>query len=641
MAGIVEKTSQEQQETQQQGAEPSRGKLVQRLLGAGPNLPAFVSDLLSTQAMVVAGTEAVAFMIERGGEAARLQPIVHLRPDQASDEARQAAVNAFIQIISPCVEQNREGAFEVGTADDAGELQFCLATILRSEGQAVGITAVITRCLNMDRARQRLSSMELVAGYFELFSIRKSAEQSRLIATSHQGVLQLLGSVATIEGFEAGARNLTNELAARTGASRVALGWLKGRNIQVKALSHTEKFDKKQELIQQIRSVMEECLDQDQIVHFDPAGAGTDTVKREAEAYSRANGGCSVLSAPLRHAQEIVGIITLEFPVNHQPDPSCSSLVAIASDVLAPQLFDRYENDRYIFVKAGHVIKNLAKQAVGPQHTLAKIIIVSAILVTILLFVIKPPYRVAASFQFAPLEKRSLVAPAKGFIGQLEKIDGQDVRPGMTVHAGQKLASLDTTELELRFNEARSRANASLKEASQKRTQEGKTAEANIAMEQGKAAQAEADLYRWQIDRAAIISPIDGQIIRGDLRDRKGASVDVGDTLFEIAKVDNLEVEMTVQERDIQVLEVGQKGNIATTGRPGESFPFTVTRVVPMGEPKEGGNVFRVYGKLDSAGAADWLPGMSGEARINIGDRSLAWIWTHRLIDFLKLKLWW
>ena len=641
MAGIVEKTSSSQeQEAQQPGAEPVRGKLVQRLLGAGPNLPAFVSDLLSTQATVVAGTEAVAFMIERTGDSTRLQPVVHLRPDQASDEARQAAINAFIQLVSPCVEQNREGAFEVGGADDAGEMQYCLATILRSEGQAVGITAVITRCGNMDRARQRLSSMELVAGYFELFSIRRSADQSRLVATSHQGVLQLLGSVATIEGFQAGARNLTNELAARTGASRVALGWLKGRNIQVKALSHTEKFDKKQELIQQMRNVMEECLDQDQIVHFDPDGAGTDTVKREAEAYSRANGGCSVLSAPLRHAQEIVGIILLEFPANHQPDPSCSSLVAIASDVLAPQLFDRYENDRYIFVKAGHAVKKLAKQAVGPQHTLAKILIVSAMLVTVLLFVIKPPYRVAASFQFVPLEKRSLVAEARGFIGKLEKIDGHEVRPGMTVKKGQLLAALDTKELELRFNEARSRANALTKEASAKRMQDGKTAEANIAMEQAKGAQAEADLFRWQIERSAIISPIDGQIIRGDLRDRKGASVDVGDVLFEVAQVENLEVEMTVHERDIQVLQVGQKGHIATSGRPGDSFAFSVTRIVPTGEPKEGGNVFRVYGTLDSV-SPDWLPGMSGDARINIGHRSLAWIWTHRLIDFLKLKLWW
>jgi hypothetical protein len=28
-------------------------------------------------------------------------------------------------------------------------------------------------------------------------------------------------------------------------------------------------------------------------------------------------------------------------------------------------------------------------------------------------------------------------------------------------------------------------------------------------------------------------------------------------------------------------------------------------------------------------------------AKLNIGDRSLVWIATHRTIDFLRLRLWW
>ena len=34
-------------------------------------------------------------------------------------------------------------------------------------------------------------------------------------------------------------------------------------------------------------------------------------------------------------------------------------------------------------------------------------------------------------------------------------------------------------------------------------------------------------------------------------------------------------------------------------------------------------------------------PGMAGEARIDAGNKRLVWIWTHRLVDFLRLKLWW
>ena len=36
-----------------------------------------------------------------------------------------------------------------------------------------------------------------------------------------------------------------------------------------------------------------------------------------------------------------------------------------------------------------------------------------------------------------------------------------------------------------------------------------------------------------------------------------------------------------------------------------------------------------------------WRPGMAGVAKINTGQRSLLWIFTHRLEDFLRMKLWW
>ena len=79
-------------------------------------------------------------------------------------------------------------------------------------------------------------------------------------------------AAATAEGFTSAAMNLCNELAARSGATRVSIGWLKGRNVKVVALSHTEEFDKKQELIVTLQKVMEECLDQDEIVQFDADG---------------------------------------------------------------------------------------------------------------------------------------------------------------------------------------------------------------------------------------------------------------------------------------------------------------------------------------------------------------------------------
>ena len=188
-SGIVEKSgdSSQQQQQQQQGGVPSRAKLVQRLLSQSGNLPAFINDLLTTQAVVVAGTEAAGFIIEPGaeGKGFELKTIAHIRPDNSDADMRTAAIEAFRGIVKPCVEQGKDGAVQVSPDGDTVDPQFCLVTLLRSDGNVVGASAVITRCPNQERATQRLMTMELVAGYFELFTLKRTSEQARTIAQSH------------------------------------------------------------------------------------------------------------------------------------------------------------------------------------------------------------------------------------------------------------------------------------------------------------------------------------------------------------------------------------------------------------------------------------------------------------------------
>src|SRR5258705_4346648 len=249
-SGIVESSNQGSSQQQQQQGAGKRSKLVERLLDASANLPAFMKDLLGTMAVTVAGTEAAGFLIEQGqtAEQSGLRVITHIRPDDSDDEIRSAAIKAFTEIIVPCIQQNKDGAIEVGTPDE-GEPQFCLVTLLRNEGAAVAVAAVITRCRDQERARQRLMSMQLVAGYFELYMIRRHVEQSKELAVRHQNVLQLSTSVATAEGFEAAAMNFCNELSTRAGGGRGSVGGVKGENIKLKGLSRTGKFEKKQELV--------------------------------------------------------------------------------------------------------------------------------------------------------------------------------------------------------------------------------------------------------------------------------------------------------------------------------------------------------------------------------------------------------
>lgn len=659
MSRIVEPSSQDQakQQTVEAAAQtPHRSKMVQRLLDASNNLQTFLKDLLTTQAVLVAGTEACAFLVERQEEkGVGLRLISHVRPDESDAETRQAAVRAFQNIVRPCVEQAKDGAIEVGAPDD-GDAQYCLVTILRSEGAVVAVSAVITRCRDMDRAKQRLTSMQLVAGYFELFSLRRYTEQARAMAERHQHVLQFTGAVQTAEGFNSAAMSLCNELATRTGATRVSLGWVKGKQIKVKALSHTEKFDKKQELIVQLQKVMEECLDQEEPVRFDPEGNSSQNVTRSARELSVAQGGNVVLSVPLRKRDAAVGVLTVEFPPRTKLDEQTESAIAVGSDLLAPQLADRYDNDRNIFVKVGHSIAYGAKLAIGPKHMGVKLLVAGLIGLIAFVVLYKPMYRVRAPFQLVAMERRSISAPDNGILKQVF------FKPGQPVKAGEVLAQMDIAELQIELArvEAQVRSLDQKYKAMDAYAQQGQdtAAQAEIAALERDAAKEEANELKYKIEQATIKAPFDCIVLRGELSDRQDAPVQKGDVLFEIAQSDPehptriaVEGELHVPDRDIQevkriydqqregLLKRDVDGEIATTSFPSDGFEFKIRRIVPMGEPKEGENAFNVYVEIENP--PGWMfPGESGEARINIEKRRLAWIWTHRLVDWVKLKLW-
>ncbi|MGA2496493.1 MAG: biotin/lipoyl-binding protein [Tepidisphaeraceae bacterium] len=654
MSQVAQPSQSKQQQDEQKNPTPQRARIVQRLMDSAASLPAFIHDLLVQQATMVAGTEAAAFLVQQQGEQLGLQTVDHIRPDESDPQTRQAAIQAFQNLVGPCATQGKDGAIEVGSPD-GGDSQYCLVTVLRNEGQVVAVSAVITRCRDMERAKQRLNSMQIVAGYFDLLFLRRMVDTTRATADRHQHVLQYAGAVGTAEGFNSAASNLCNELANRTGASRVSLGWMKGRHIKMKALSHTERFDKKQELIVLLEKVMEECVDQEEPVRFDPAGNSTANVTRGARELSQRHGGGAVLSYPLRHRDEIAGVITLEFPTEVPLDETREMAVGVASEVLAPQLYDRYQNDRNIFIKNGLSLKWLAEATFGPKFWTAKLIIIASFAFIAAIFLIKPTYSVRAPFQLVALDRRTLCPP---YDGTLEEVH---VKPGQAVKAGQVLAKMKTLDLEMKLASAEADSRKSLVDADRYR-KEGKIAEMKSSLAAADQAAKQADLYRYQISQASIISPMNGIVTKGDLFDHRGAPVRQGDTLFEIAQGDkdnpNLianEVEMLVSERDIQLVKqvfeqrtaAAEKakqsrpidGLLATSSLPSEQFEFRIIRVVPNGEAKEGENVFKVYAQM--AKQAPWMhPGLAGEAKVDIEKKSLAWTYTHRLGDWLWLKRW-
>ena len=653
---VPQPDQQRQQEERERGERRvTRAKLVQRLIESAGKLPDFLEALVHTQAVVVAGTEAAAFLIEGQGPDGRpeMRTVSHVRPENVEESVKRQALMAFREIVGQCLASDKDGALRISDAPvgaNETDPQFCLVTILRHDDRPVAASAVITRCRDENRALQRLSTMQLVAGYFELFLLRREHEKSSESARAHQDVFQFASTVAVGEDFQAAASGLCNELAARTGAARVAVGWAKGLSgdrVKLVAMSHTEEFDKKQELSVQLVDVMEECLDQDEFIQFDPNGASTENVTRQAMLLSQREGGNRVVSVPLRRREKVVGVMTLEFPPEKRATPQEATALAVAAELLAPQLYDRYQNDRYLITKAGLSTRDTTKKIFGlRQHTLAKVLIASAIGLVLFLVLFKPMYRISAPFEFVAEKQRVVDVPYDGRIEQVH------VDVGDAVKKGDPIATLNTEDLQLQLFEQQTAAAEARQEAIVARTdrpgQPASEVAARLAEYRAKSAEARAALLENEIKKSTIVAPIDGVVLevpgQADLREREGGVVRTGDPLVIIGDDSVLLAELKVADRDIADVQQGDIGTLATAAVPGDKVPFEVVKVIPSAaaDPGTGRNAFTVVASVDRAEAdrRHWKVNASGEARIDVAPRSLAWQWTHRLGDWVKLKLW-
>jgi multidrug efflux pump subunit AcrA (membrane-fusion protein) len=161
----------------------------------------------------------------------------------------------------------------------------------------------------------------------------------------------------------------------------------------------------------------------------------------------------------------------------------------------------------------------------------------------------------------------------------------------------------------------------------------------NILAAQIDQAKAQLALLDAQLSRTRVLAPFNGVVVKGDLSQSLGAPVERGQVLFEMAPLDAYRVVLQVDEREVADVALGQPGRLVLSAFPDEPLPFTVEKLTPVSTPREGRNYFRVEARLASA-PERLRPGMEGVGKIEIDRRLLIWIWTHQVIDWIRLALW-
>lgn len=501
----------------------------------------------------------------------------------------------------------------------AGEREQCVAAFLLPE-------------VTDAEAGEALVRLQLAADLPAAYQTNHAAQQARQDVEKFASVLDVMVLVNAERRFRAAALAFCNGLAGRFHCGRVSLGWLEGGYVRLKAISRTERFDKHMAAVKAIEVVMEEALDQDDELIW-PTPAGSNLITSDHARFAREQGVAHIVSVPLRADEKAVAVLTCERQEGPF-QPAEVQQLRLACDQAVRRLADLHRSDRWFGARWARATRERCAKLVGPEHTWAKLLALLGTVALVALFLPVYPYRVEGNFILRSEEVSYLTAPFDGYIKAVQ------VRPGDVVPAAGVLLQLNPDQLELEEAAAIADQTRYLREAEKARAGRA-LAEMRIAQALADQAKARLDLVRYRLERAAIRAAFDSVVIEGDLRQRIGAPVKQGDALFKVARTDRLYVEAEINERDVHEIGSQTAGEIAFVAQPRLKFPLRIVRLEPAAVPKEKVNVFLLRGAFAGPPQPWWRPGMSGVCKIDVGQRTLFWILTHRTVDFLRLLLWW
>ncbi len=454
----------------------------------------------------------------------------------------------------------------------------------------------------------------------------RDAQLSRLALAT-----DLVATAVQERRYAPSALAVANELASRLSCDRVSIGAEASGGIDVQAISHTASFDPKTNLVRLIGEAMHEVLDLDvAVVH--PGAEGDEVVALAHAELARELKDVAICSVPLLQDGHAVGVLTLERAGGEPFDAQAVELCKTVGMLLGPILELKRENERSEWQRIREALAGGARALFGPRHPGLKLLASLAAVAVLFLSLVSGEYRVSAKTVIEGEVQRAMVAPFDGYVAESR------VRAGDNVAKGQLVARLDERDLRLE----RTRL------ASEREQLLGKHRQALAALDRASMAVVAAQISQTdaqlalvddRLARAALTAPFDGVVVSGDLSQMLGTPVEQGKVLFQIAPLSAYRVILEVDERDIAQVHLGQPGELALSGIPDQGLRFAVKQITPVSTSQDGRNYFRVEAQLDDA-SARLRPGMEGVGKIAVGSRKLFWIWTHPLLDWLRLWLW-
>ncbi len=425
----------------------------------------------------------------------------------------------------------------------------------------------------------------------------------------------LVAEALQAEGRE-GLLHLTAGLRRLAGCSRVALGFGRKGRIPLIALSDVSAPDRRTEQSRILEKGFAECASRSALLRW-PAPAATPELDSPVLAeVGRATGSGCVAALPLPAGPDTWGCLLLLW--QEQPDMEETGAILSRLEKAGPLLAACIRALRQRPWRMGRGSRDSSTGS-GRRRRIG---LAAACLALGLLLLLPVPYRVPAGALVRPVTTRYVVAR---FDTILDKVL---VEPGDRVRAGDLLALLDGREITLQLAGLTAERDKAARMYDQ-HLAAGETSAAQVARLDMERLDQQINLLRERQQHLRLVSPVDGMVLTGDLKRAEGGPVSKGQTLFEVAPLERMDIELAIGEEEIARVRPGAGVVIRFDAYPDQRWQGSVARIIPKSRIRDMRNVFIAEFETANPGAR-LRPGMRGEAEIDCGRRSLGWILLHR-----------
>ncbi len=369
-----------------------------------------------------------------------------------------------------------------------------------------------------------------------------------------------------------------------------------------------------------------EAIDQASIVQAADDSGDALQVRRAHQAYASAH-GVHMCSVPFERDGRVIGAISICAAVETPLVAQDIALIQQIGTMAAPVLARLREDGAPIHKRLMRALRGTRRTSPAQRRGA-----LAASLVLLAALFIPMPNSVHADARVEGAVQRVIVAPTDGYIRKAFARAGDEVREGQVL--------VELVDRDLRIERR--------KLASEVAQHQNAFASALTLADRGQMvihrarleeARARIELVDHQLERGLIRAPMGSVVLTGQLDQAEGAPVERGEVLMTLAPKDRYRLIVEVDERDARLLSLAGEGKVALSALPYDPIEFSITRIMPVAEQRDGRHYVAVEGELRHPPGAV-APGMRGIARIGLEPSPLLAQWTRRLRQWLGLKLW-